>query len=426
MKMNAAIQALKLKAALILVCSAGAAVQAAEVPQSTLRVSRAEVDLTPPQPLPLGGYIARLEHVFQPGGQPLFARCVVLQSADTRIALVSAELLTIPESLYAAVQSRLPKDVHLFLAATHTHHAPDSQMLNERMTLPIPGIARFERRWLDWYVDRLASVVEAALAAEATTTSEMWMSHGPTTANRGRRPDAVVDSLAAFVRVPRQDPLFMTFAAHPVIKSVKDLRTHGDWPGAVMRDNLAYLAFTGPIGDMSPAVDGPDDEERIERLVEMLRRASTRFLDVVWKGEQPLAVASSTIDLAQPISHPAFADQHKLPAFLAQTFVSSFAPKSAQALALRIGSLAVVGVSAEPTAALGLRIREEGRKLGFEHVLVVSHVNGWMGYVLEPEDYDRGGYEASLAFHGREAGNRLVDGAVDALKQLRAEAIARR
>jgi hypothetical protein len=42
-----------------------------------------------------------------------------------------------------------------------------------------------------------------------------------------------------------------------------------------------------------------------------------------------------------------------------------------------------------------------------------------MGYVLEPGDYDRGGYEANLAFHGRAAADRLGEGCRAALGQLR-------
>lgn len=41
-----------------------------------------------------------------------------------------------------------------------------------------------------------------------------------------------------------------------------------------------------------------------------------------------------------------------------------------------------------------------------------------MGYILAPEDYDRGGYEATLAFHGREIGPRVVEAAKLALEKL--------
>gem|GEM_PF-6755255 len=52
-------------------------------------------------------------------------------------------------------------------------------------------------------------------------------------------------------------------------------------------------------------------------------------------------------------------------------------------------------------------------------MLVLSHVGGWIGYILEPEDYDRGGYESQLAFHGRYASERVFDAARRALVQVR-------
>ena len=41
-----------------------------------------------------------------------------------------------------------------------------------------------------------------------------------------------------------------------------------------------------------------------------------------------------------------------------------------------------------------------------------------MGYILDPEDYDRGGYEATLSFYGRDQGEKVVDAGIQALKRL--------
>jgi hypothetical protein len=109
------------------------------VPQG-LAIGRGKVDITPDVPLPLGGYTERGFQKSIPGGDRLYARTVLFESGATKIAVVSVETLTIPESLVREVKKRIPTDVFLFLAATHTHSAPDSQMLNDRMTFAIPGI----------------------------------------------------------------------------------------------------------------------------------------------------------------------------------------------------------------------------------------------------------------------------------------------
>jgi len=63
-------------------------------------------DLTPPEPLPLGGYTERGTHTFEPSSARLFARAVALRTAGRPLVLVSLEMLTIPESKC----SRSPKD----------------------------------------------------------------------------------------------------------------------------------------------------------------------------------------------------------------------------------------------------------------------------------------------------------------------------
>ena len=132
----------------------------------------------------------------------------------------------------------------------------------------------------------------------------------------------------------------------------------------------------------------------------------------------PLRWSADSIPLDGVRAHPEFARQYKIPNVLAQNIVARFAPPSATLSAFRIGKMAVVGVPGEPTSHLGRSIRDYGHSIGFRHVLVVSHVNGWMGYILDPADYDRGGYEATLSFYGREQGNIVVRASKEALREL--------
>jgi neutral ceramidase len=140
---------------------------------SGLFVRSYAVDITPPEPLPLGGYTARGSQLAQVVPGSLWASTIVFSDEDTTVALVSAEMLTIPESLVQAVQDRLPKGINLFLSATHTHNAPDSQMLNRQMTFQIPGLAKFNEKWLTWYADRLAFGIKVALARQPQAVSRL-------------------------------------------------------------------------------------------------------------------------------------------------------------------------------------------------------------------------------------------------------------
>ncbi len=86
--------------------------------------------------------------------------------------------------------------------------------------------------------------------------------------------------------------------------------------------------------------------------------------------------------------------------------------------AMRVGKAVWVGIPGEPTSVLGRAIRDHGRRIGFGSVTVVSHANGWAGYLLDRADYVRGGYEGTLSFYGPEAGDRFVIAGMRALDQL--------
>ncbi len=127
---------------------------------------------------------------------------------------------------------------------------------------------------------------------------------------------------------------------------------------------------------------------------------------------------STDIALDPPTPHPNFAKTNGIPDALALSLVQKFAPPAASVSAFRIGKLAVVGIPGEPTAELGRKIEQIGRREGFTWTLVVSHVNGWIGYILMPPDYDRGGYEAELSFNGRLTAERVIQASEAAIHRL--------
>jgi neutral ceramidase len=383
----------------------------------------------PPEPLPLGGYTERGSKVFLfgPGtdpadlataGRALRAWVQVISGASTRVAIVSVPLLTIPESLHREVKKRLPEDLKLFLLATHTHSAPDSQMLNERMTLGIPGIANYRPRWLQWYADKIAGGVQQALHSETKQTGFVEVRTTSLGLNRGRRAGAWPDQVATSVTYESVGsgplPLFLHYTAHPVILGAENMIPNGDWAGGVA-NLLQCPVLNGAIGDVSPAVAGETAEKRLSAFVRAL-------IDVPKESSREsitaFAWATTQIDLGKVTAHPDFAKRNRIPNALAQSIVKQFAPSEGSITALRLGKLAVVGVPGEPTSHLGRQIRDYGRRIGFKYVLVCSHVNGWIGYILDPMDYDRGGYEATLSFYGREEGNKVVAAAKKALTEL--------
>lgn len=379
-----------------------------------LVVRRSEVSIAPPEPLPLGGYTERRDAVAQPGGDDLRARTTVFEQGATRVALVSVEALTVPGSLTREVRARLPRDLTLVLAATHTHGAPDSQMLNDRMTMKIPGIATFRPRWLSWYADRIAEGVWSALDAKPESGDLEWARWTPRYANgsflnRPRRPGAKPDP-TAFALWLGGKPLLGAYAAHPTLYDAKENQARRDWPGAwSLRTGL--VPFVGAIGDVSPA---PEREAASgEAKVAAFARALSDSMKTARRRriERPiLSVATEPVRLDKPTPSPAFVELNKVPEALASLLVGKFAPTEASVTVVRIGGVTLVAVPAEPTAEIGRAILDDQ-----PGAALIGFANEWIGYVLAEDDYARGGYEASLALHGPQTGRRLVEAARRAL-----------
>ncbi len=367
----------------------------------------AQVDITPPEALPLGGYTERRSAVFQPGGDRLWARVKTIGD----VALISVEMLTCPESLVAMVREK-SKTPRLFMVATHTHCAPDSQMLNDRMTLMIPGIAPFRRRWLEWYSDRIAEAVLQARRNQNATLAQFSVQSTSVPLSRSRRPLGVPNNRAWQVSAGEK-VLFSVFGAHPTLFGSEERGLRGDWPGELMVKN-GGLAFTGAIGDMSPVpLAGPSAEQAYA----FARLLSNQLAAARGKLAPDFEFVEQSFELAPATPHPEFARANGVTDAIATSVVAKFAPKAATLTGLRFGNFLVIGVPGEPTTELERRVQTLAARRGLRACLV-SHVNGWIGYILAREDYLRGGYEAQLAMHGPDTGEQLVSTASKLMEKL--------
>lgn len=325
--------------------------------------------------------------------------------------LVAVETLTIPESLQAKTQELVGDDFHVLLIASHTHCAPDSQLLNDRMTMSIPGIATYSKRWLNWTAEKLAQVAKESrnhLVPLSRVQTEKVLAPFV----RGRRKFAAPEAFAT--RLLLNDTPLDVFSAHPTLLDETELTLQGDWPGQVMR-RTEGLMVTGALGDASPAALNTSVPAR-QQVVEFGDALSQTLAQGSLKEIQRIprfGIVQVPLDPIQP--HPSFAKAYGVTDSLALNVVKRFAPESATVHAFAFGSYAWVLVSGELSAGVCRRIEAEGAIQGFARTTVISHAGGWIGYVLEPEDYDRGGYEATLSFHGRSTSDRIVAAAHQAL-----------
>lgn len=87
----------------------------------------ARVDITPPVGQPMGGFLDRLEvdqgrcHAIH---DQLFARVLLLRTAETSVALVSVDLLMFSSEKVVRLAKQRWNIDHVILCSTHTHAGP--------------------------------------------------------------------------------------------------------------------------------------------------------------------------------------------------------------------------------------------------------------------------------------------------------------
>jgi hypothetical protein len=219
------------------------------------------------------------------------------------------------------------------------------------------------------------------------------------------------------------------YAAHPVVLSAANRSLSPDYPGPARarlesrRGGLAIF-LAGPMGDQNPtlpgatlATDDPDLPlpEQLAGLGAYGATLGDRVAEIaggIEPGDAALAFHVREWELP-PVDVRIGCVGYVLGPLLHATARRSLS-RSARIAALRLGPLDLLASPFE----LGVEVAARLRARHPEALLVAAHANDWLGYLLEPDDWQRGGYETCLAFHGGGLAPRFVDEAAAALAGL--------
>jgi len=343
--------------------------------------------------------------------------------------MVALDHLLVPHSLTRAVlQATGLQPPQLLLCASHTHCAPDSNGLNERMRFPLLGVGTFLPEFLAFTTERVAQAVRQARERMRPATVALAAAELPNL-NRNRRGRRLLDRTMTVARLddPQGKPIaaLVVFAAHPTIYPHTMMQVSAEFPGVVQTTleralgrAAVALYLNGALGDVSPVADaGKDDHERVRRYGTALADHALRLLRNAQPTPTRLQVHQQPARLPEAQPHPEFQESagrdFKVPEALLRELARQITPESAPVSLLALGELLLVGFPGEPISSLGLQTRELGREAGYRHTTPVALVNDWIGYILTRHEYLKGGYEATISFNGPDAGEAIM-GAVRA------------
>lgn len=403
---------------------------------AALEAGVARIDLTPPWEMKaaLGGYGERMSRPATGVHDRIWAKALVLRDGPIRRAIVTADVLAFPPGLRQSVAEALAREGwradQLLLLPSHSHTSFDLTALNPRNTFQIPQLGLYHPELHDWTVAKLAAVIRQA-ARSPTAVRVGSGTRRLTGWNRNRRGGTATDPDLTLTRIDTAagKPLaaLANWTAHPTFLGAQHQEFSGDWPGHLQRTlealigaEATVLYYNGAEGDQSPtprAADAPAWEQA-ERYGRDLAIEAWRLWQRIRPQPNPtFAWRVEAVDLPPRTAHPDFRKtggaEYGLNEENIGALLERLCPVSTVCAAVRLGDLVIAGVPGELAAGLGLEIKAALRqKTGAKHVAIGGLANEWISYMLAPEEYRRGGYEASVSFYGETLGPTVVQAAV--------------
>ena len=396
------------------------ATQDAAAQEVRVGVSRATFVL--PRQIPLAGYSRRKGASSHGVHDPVGVRALVLHDADSTPALISCDILIVDERLFDAVRARLlehrvPEELVLMLAATHTHSGPGGYGTKffEKLSM-----GHYDPRVFDALVDTITRAILTAYHATAPARVVVRSAATRELIRNRMDPARGTDNeltVCAFYPAGAQEPIavIVNFAAHPTTLGADNRQLSADYPGVIVRElerrfpSATCLFVAGAVGDQAPVKHGEGFE-----AAEWLGRTLTEQAVVLLRGATPQPPRLLSAVQEQLPLPPARVRMGRwtLPRWLGAKFVDDDATLSL----IAVGDVLFLGVPCDLAASLGQSLKQTARLKGWQP-MVVGFASDYIGYCLPASLYEEPSYESSLAFNGPATGELLVQRLAEMIRQ---------
>jgi len=392
--------------------------------EGALKGGAAKVDITPPIGVWLAGYGSR-DKPSDGIMDNLYAKALVLDDGQNKLAIVSTDLLWITLDVTAEVRRVIREKIgipekNVFICATHTHFGPKIDRLAKNW--PDTPASKIDES----YVHTLRKKIIDSIIIANKNLEQVKIG-----ASKGEIPEIVYNrrtkradgSVAMTYRLPPPEPnmtfgpvdpqvnvlrvededgdlvaAMVNFACHPVSgnKNIEEFFSiSADYPGYTVKvieqvEGGICLFALGTAGNMNPVrINRTNPRVRIGKALggEALRRI--QFIPTSGDVTLKAIKKSVTLPLKKDIS-PDRIDPDKMKEAL-----------TTEIHVLRIGDIYIVGLPGEVLVEIGLDIK---KRAGVKNLFVVSLANDAIGYVCLRQAYGDGGYEPG-------SGTNLAEGA---------------
>ena len=209
------------------------------------------------------GYGARHDLLSRGVRDPLYAKVLVIETSDSKLALVGLDLGRSPgDPDFQRIREAVKKKAgvtHIMMSGSHTHHGPVLELKNEAGK----GKGTFDAavKYRTELEKKLIKVIVEA--ANSTQDAQIGWNTRDVDMNRNRHMKVAPKPRDTELSVVRLDGLdgkpiavLVYFTAHPTVLNAADLRFSAEYPGVMMNEVEAALEtdcffMQGAAGDMS-------------------------------------------------------------------------------------------------------------------------------------------------------------------------------
>ena len=439
---------------------------------SAMKVGVAEVDFTPPLGLPIMGHI-RDDYAAKGVHDPLRARALVVSNtAGARIALLTLDLC-----MFNRAQARMMREhigarsgiapENILLAATHTHGGPAPISIYRTPAASDAQVESFLKKAAE-------AVIRADQCLKPSALKVGWANEASLSFNRrlrcrdGKTHMNWEELAPGFVEkcLGPIDPqvcalsvedggvpaaALVNFALHPAILDYENHSYTADYIGyldaalrSIFRDDFTTLFFNGCCANVNHLnYADPASPRRgyptAQRVGYVLAAAVARAMrssapvrgDTIRVSREMVRLERFKISdsLYQQAKRFVESPEKEKPAGMDGLDFAQGAPlwvrmreqqqvpDAVEVMALRMGSVGLVGLPGEGFCEMGLALK---RASPAEHTIVIELANDAIGYLPTREAYEQGGYEVTpgATAYAPGCGEKLVESASRQLKQL--------
>jgi neutral ceramidase len=397
----------------------------------TFRAGFAKADVTPAAPMPMWGYGARHDALSQGVRDPLFAKAVVVEAGDQKVALVGLDLGRSPDAEAMARIRAAVKEASgvtcVMISGSHTHHGPVLELRDVegqgkgKFDDAVAYVAELERKLIGVINEAAGQVQDARIGWGSAIV--------PMNRNRHKKFEPKpTDSELSVIRFDNLEgkpiALLINFAAHPTMLPGEDLRFSAEWPGQMMYHveealgtNAGFLQ--GAAGDMS--CNPPEGVSGIEAFGQAIGAEVVKIAEAI-ETKVPETPSIQSTDEDFPYDTRVPLDNPITKALLGKAFFPELAEAAAHTMkgdkitphlttVLVNNELFLVGGSGEFFCDHSNRLKE--RAWGVKTIFV-GYCNGHHMYFPTIEATSVGGYgaDASVSWVPVGAGEAMMDKAL--------------